>query len=203
MATNGALRNFLAFNYSGNFSLNATHDANVYPETNVTALDTDSALNYYLTSGIPSSNISLGIPLFGKSFENTAGLAQPFNGVGPGGPQPLGNGSVAGEWLYNSLPRAGASTFYDDTAQASYTYDPSTLELISYDNQQAGTFKAQYAVTRALGGAIFLEARGDQPAYSNGSLIGTVRNGLANLATTLNNLNYPTSQYDNIRTGNP
>ena len=94
MATNGALRNFLAFNYSGNFSLNATHDANVYPETNVTALDTDSALNYYLTSGIPSSNISLGIPLFGKSFENTTGLAQPFTDVGPGGPQPLGNGSV-------------------------------------------------------------------------------------------------------------
>ena len=141
------------------------------------------------------------MPLFGKSFENTAGLAQPFDGVGPGGPQPLGNGSVPGEWLYNSLPRAGAQTLYDPIAQASYTYDPTTLELISYDNQQAGAFKAAYAVSRGLGGTIFLEARGDQPAYSNGSLISTVRQGLSVLANNINNLNYPTSQYANIRAG--
>lgn len=179
--------------------MNATHQANVYQRTNVTVLDTDSALNYYLSSGLQAANISLGLPLFGKSFENTTGLAQPFDGVGPGGPVLAGDVQQNGSWYYSSLPRAGATVFYDDIAKASYSYDPAALELISYDDPQSATFKAQYAVARGLKGTFFFEARGDRPAGSNDSLVGTTAVALGVPTNDTNNLFYPTSQYNNIR----
>ena len=133
------------------------------------------------------------------SFQNTTGLAQPFNGVGPGGPVVAGDVPQNGSFYYNLLPLSGATVFYDDIAKASYSYDPDALELITYDDAQSATFKAQYAVARGLAGTFFFEARGDRPAGSNDSLVGTASVALGALNNDTNNLFYPTSQYGNIR----
>ena len=174
----------------------------MYREEGITALDSDSAVNRYLAAGIPASNLSLGVPLYGRSFENTNGLGQPFNGVGPGGPRPGGGTPEAGVWLYNQLPRANATRRYDAVAQAAYTYDGGSRELISHDDNRSVSFKAGYVAARGLAGAFFFEARGDRDAGSGGSLIAAARNAFAlRLDNSTNLLRYPTSQYDNIRSG--
>ena len=70
--------------------------------------------------------------------------------MGPGGPRPGGGTPEPGVWLYNQLPRAGATRLYDAVAQAAYTYDGATRELISHDDTRSATFKAGYVAARGL-----------------------------------------------------
>ena len=60
----------------------------------------------------------------------------------------------------------------------------------------------------SFGGAFFFEARGDGNGTVDGtgnstSLVTTMRANFGYLDRSPNNLDYPTSQYDNIRSGMP
>lgn len=202
-------RNLLAYDYSGAASAVATHQSNVFPggattyaASNVfasdviTYADTDTALQFYIGQGIAPAKIQLGIPMYGRSFENTAGLGQPFSGVGPGGVRTDGT-QGAGVWYYNQLPKAGADELYDDVAQAAYSYDGTAREFITYDDVASVEYKASYLRRLGLGGAFFFEARGDRTG--DGSLVTTMQQALGALDNSRNNLDYPTSQYSNIR----
>lgn len=194
-------RNLLAYDYSGNYSSRATHMSNVFAETGITSLDTNSAVTFYLGQGIKAEKLQLGLPLYGRTFENTSGLGQAFSGIGPGGPRPAGVTQTRGVWYYYQLPKAGATVLYDATAQAAYTYDAAAREFATYDNVESTIYKAEYAEARGLGGTFFFEARGDGAGSS--SLVTTMRRNFGYLDRSPNNLRYPTSQYDNIRSGMP
>jgi chitinase len=62
------------------------------------------------------------IPLYGRAFEETAGLQQPFTGVGTGTWGP-------GVYDYKALPFAGATVTEDTKTGSSYSYDPTKKEL--------------------------------------------------------------------------
>ncbi|KAI0136516.1 chitinase 1 precursor [Xylariales sp. AK1849] len=187
--------NLMAYDYAGSRDSTTGHQSNLFKNDELpasTKYSTEDAVQYYESQGIASTKIVLGIPLYGRSFEATLGLGAPYNGVGTGGSQP-------GIWLYNSLPRQGAVENWDDVAKASWSYDSGTEELISYDTIKSSTVKAEYVLSRSLGGAFFWEASGDRSGDQ--SLINTVSQSLRWLDQTPNNLRYPTSQYDNIREG--
>lgn len=193
-------RNLLAYDYSGNYSTVATHQSNVFMNDHITDVATDNAVTYYLGQGMTPRKLQLGIPLYGRAFENTSGLGQPFHGIGPGGVQTSGK-YEAGVYYNNQLPRAGATQLYDSIAQAAYSYDNATREFITYEDEQSVDYKALYLQRRGLGGAFFFEARGDRTGA--GSRVVEMGEALGSLDTARNNLNYPTSQYANIRDGNP
>lgn len=105
-----------------------------------------------------------------------------------------------------------------DHTIASYSYDLAIKMLISYDTPRSTKQKVHYITSRGLGGVIWWESSGDKPG--NTSLISTVRSPLsleASLLTTAqaakalrqtgcleqsaNILNYPISQYENLREG--
>ena len=98
-------------------------------------------------------------------------------------------------------PRPGASVLYDSQADASYSYDSASKELVTYDDVASATKKAQYLLTKGLGGAFFWEASGDK--NGSDSLVGTLKTQMGRLDQTQNLLSYPLSQYDNIRSGSP
>lgn len=56
------------------------NQANLYggARTNVS---TDKAVKDYVSRGATISKINMGIPLYGRAFEETAGLGQSYNGV--------------------------------------------------------------------------------------------------------------------------
>lgn len=189
--------NLMAYDYAGSWDTVSGHQANLYynaANPNSTPFNTDQAVTAYVANGVPADKIVMGLPLYGRSFEETAGLGQPFNGIGAGTLQ-------AGVWLYKDLPRAGATELYDDVAKASYSYDSSTEELISYDDVNSAVTKSQYLMSKGLGGAVFWEASGDQTG--SGSLVGTLAAHMGSLDSTQNLLSYPDSQYDNIKAGMP
>ncbi|CAN8105224.1 unnamed protein product [Discula destructiva] len=186
------------YDYTGSWDAMTGHQANLYPNPSnplATKLSTDAAVSDFIAAGVPASQIILGMPTYGRSFENTMGLGKAFTGVG--------NGTWdAGVWDYKALPRAGAQVYMDDVAGASYTYDATSQELISYETADMVTRKVSYLLDKGLGGCMFWEASGDR--HDSQSLILASYNalgGAACLQSTQNLLSYPASQYSNIGSG--
>lgn len=185
--------NLMAYDYAGSWSNFSGHDANLYASPrnpDATPFNTNDAINAYIQGGIPPSKLVLGMPIYGRSFQKTDGIGKPYSGVGSGSWE-------NGLWDYKVLPKAGASVQYDDVAKGYFSYDPSTKELISFDTPAMIKEKVTYLNTKGMGGSMFWEASADRKGSD--SLIGTSVSCLGSLDSTPNLLDYPDSQYDNIK----
>lgn len=187
-----------ADDYAGSWDTTSGHQANLYPNTinpTATKFSTDDAITAYLAAGVPSAQIILGMPAYGRSFEATTGIGEPYTGVGTGTWE-------AGVWDYKALPHAGAEIIMDNVSMATYSYDASSQELISYDTADMVSQKVEYLLGKGLGGSMFWEASGDR--NDSQSLMLTSYNALggsAGLDSTQNLLSYPNSVYANIASG--
>ncbi|RHY10171.1 hypothetical protein DYB25_010845, partial [Aphanomyces astaci] len=112
-----------------------------------------------------------------------------------------------GVWDYKVLPHPGATEIYDEKLGATYSYDPTSKIFTSYEGPKSLAQKLDYIKQYNLGGTMFcvqhVRPSADAKSDSPRSLITQVYNtfGRANMAFEDNNLNYPTSQYANIRAG--
>ena len=189
--------NLMAFDYTGSFTKFSGHQSNLYASNstpNATPFSTDKAIKDYIAAGVTASKIQLGIPLYGRSFENTAGLGKSFSGVGQGEWE-------RGAWDYKVLPKASAKITMDKEAWAAYSYDTTSQELITYDTVDTVKRKAEYIAQNGLGGGMFWEASGDKTGEE--SLIENLVSHLGNLDQSQNLLNYPLSKYANLKAGMP
>ncbi|KAL9109359.1 MAG: hypothetical protein Q9227_005989 [Pyrenula ochraceoflavens] len=192
------LFNLMAYDYDGSFGTTSGHQANLYPSTSnpaSTPFNTDQAITYYLSHGVPASKLTLGMPIYGRSFDQTSGLGQPYTGVGTGSWE-------AGVWDYKVLPQSGATEYYDSEAGASYSYDSAAKTLISYDNAESVGKKVSYLTGKGLAGAMFWELSGDYDDDQR-SLTQIVWNQLGAMDSTQNTVSYPGSQYANMVAGMP
>ncbi|KAH9109229.1 hypothetical protein AeMF1_015665, partial [Aphanomyces euteiches] len=165
--------NIMNYDFSGSFSNYTDHHANLYLDPNHPPGDkfsTHRAVQDYINGGCPSEKIVFGIPAYGHSD-------------------------------YKVLPQAGATEYYDEKVGATYSYDPVAKTFISYEGPKSLAQKLDYIKKYNLGGTMFWVADADLPSTNPRSLITQVYNyfGKENMAFYDNNLNYPTSQYDNIR----
>lgn len=189
--------NLMAYDFAGSWDTVSGHQANIYPSTSnsaATPFSANKAIQDYIAAGVPSNKIVLGMPLYGRSFEQTAGPGTPYSGVGSGSWQ-------NGVWDYKVLPLAGATEYEDSTILASWSYNAATQEMISYDTPGNAALKLNYVKSQNLGGTMFWESSSDR--NGTGSLIALAAQTLGNLDPTPNELNYPLSVYDNLRNGMP
>ncbi|KAK3688673.1 glycoside hydrolase superfamily [Podospora appendiculata] len=187
--------NLMAYDYAGSWDNKTGHQANLYPNPSApitTPFSTDRAVKDYIAAGVPASKIVLGMPIYGRGFDQTAGLGAAYAGVGVGSWE-------TGIWDYKALPKAGATVIYDAVAGATYSYDAAARELITFDTADMVARKVAYVKSMGLGGSMFWEASADRT--DNGSLIATSYSTLGALEQSVNQLGYPASQYANIVAG--
>ncbi|KAH0182934.1 hypothetical protein KCV03_g10064, partial [Aureobasidium melanogenum] len=78
--------NLMAYDFTGSWTTETGHKANLYlseQSPTSTPFNTEAAVEYYVTTaGIAANKINLGMPLYGRTFGNTAGPGSPYKGVG-------------------------------------------------------------------------------------------------------------------------
>ncbi|KAJ6567740.1 glycosyl hydrolases family 18-domain-containing protein [Mycena vulgaris] len=181
--------NLMAYDYAGSWLTFADNQANLYGGTR-TGVNTDAAIKHFVSSGATASKITMGIPLYGRAFEQTAGLGQSYNGIGPGTTE-------VGIYSYKALPRAGAQIVQNTTDVTSYSYDSSSKELVSYDTPAIVKLKTQYINSNGLAGSMFWELSTDKLGAD--SLISVSAGGLGPLDQIKNHISFPNSKWDNIK----
>ena len=162
------LWNLMAYDYAGSWDTITGHQANLYPSTSnpeSTPNPPQAALTYYKSQGIVSSKIALGMPLYGRAFDNTTGMGQPYSGVGSGSWE-------NGVWDFKVLRQAGATVIVEQVAGGSYSEETANEIVISYDNLQMTGIKTNYIINQKLAGSMWWEASGDRTG--SGSLIAAV-----------------------------
>ncbi|QRV80966.1 chitinase [Ceratobasidium sp. AG-Ba] len=183
--------NLMAYDYSGPWSPVSDYLDNVYGGA-YSGVSTDASAKWYLENGASREKFVIGMPCYGRGFENTDGIFQTFNGSGPGTWQ-------AGLYDYKALPFPNATVYNDLQNISSYSYDPVKKELIAYDTPKIASLKAQWVVDNNFAGGLFWELSADKNGTD--SLVWNAATAMENLDNTLNHLNFPGSQFDNIRSG--
>lgn len=192
--------NLMAYDYAGSWDPTSGHQANLHGSLDnptSTPFSTDAAIDHYTRNGVAPSKIVLGMPIYGRAFENTDGPGRPYNGIGEGSWE-------NGIFDYKVLPLQGSQEIYDQATGSSYCYNPQTRKLVSYDTPQAARVKAGYVKQWGLGGGMWWESSGDKEGPD--SLIGIVVNefgGPQALQRKNNCVDYPQSKYDNLKNGFP
>jgi chitinase len=137
------------------------------------------------------------MPLYGRSFLATDGPGKPYSGVGEGSWE-------KGVWDYKALPRPGAQEQHDHSLAASWSYDASTKEMVTYDTKPIAQQKVSLIKDWQLGGAMWWESSADKAGSE--SLISTVYDGLrgcGKIEYRENEVDFPASKYDNLKAGFP
>lgn len=197
--------NLMAYDYAGSWDQTAGHQANLNPSADnptSTPFNTVQAVNHYIDQGgVPSEKVVLGMPIYGRAFQNTDGPGQPYSGIGQGTWE-------QGVYDYKALPLTGATEELDTNVGASWSYDSSARMMISYDTVALADIKAQYISDRGLGGGMWWETSADKGGKTankaDGSLIGAFVEdvgGVGALDQTENAIDYPDSQYNNLQNG--
>ncbi|KKA30845.1 hypothetical protein TD95_000735 [Thielaviopsis punctulata] len=190
--------NLMAYDYAGSWDAVAGHQSNLRRSNSTPACTpfcTESAVNYYRTHGVAKNKIVIGMPLYGRAFENTDGPGKPYNGVGDGSWE-------RGVYDFKALPLPGAQEHYDQECLASYSYDPAKRMMVTYDTTLVARLKAEWIMSSGLGGGMWWESSADKPGDQ--SLIANVVDvfgGPAHLHKKQNCITYPHTKYDNLRQG--
>lgn len=140
---------------------------------------TDFGVKCLLAQGVTPSKIIVGVAMYGRGWTGVSGYEDksiPFTGNATGPVKgtwqdgvvdyrEIANGLASGKWEYR----------YDAEAQAPYVFNPSTGDLITYDNPRSVIEKGKYVRNNKLGGLFAWEIDAD-----NGELLNAMNMGLGN-----------------------
>ncbi|KAE9363939.1 glycoside hydrolase family 18 protein [Stipitochalara longipes BDJ] len=193
---------FMAYDYAGSWDKTSGHQAALFFDSknpSAAPFITETAMDYYLNDGkIHPSKMNLGLPLYGRAFVNTDGPGKSFEGVGDGSHVDA-SGDGKGVWDYKDLPFPGAVVTDLSDIGASYSYDVDKKMMVSYDTPNIARQKAKWIKDRGLGGAMWWQVDADKKGDE--SLVATVIEELGILEKSKNHLNYPQSEYENVKNG--
>ena len=179
--------NYMAYDYTGYWSPVSGDQANLFPSTSIpesTPFNTAAVISY-ISQSISLKKTVLGMPLYGRAFNNTNGLGEQFSG--------------SRTYDFKDLPLSGCVEVNDASTSSSHCYG--SRQLISYDNLPVVDQKAAFIKTNGLGGAMFWESSMD--GTGDNSIIRHMAGAIGSnsgtgLDKTPNQLLYPDSPYNNI-----
>jgi chitinase len=134
----------------------------------------EEAADYYLSRGVPSTKLFIGVAFYSRGYSNTEGIGKSASG----GSSDLSwdKGSVD----YKNLPLPGATEYTDPISKAAYSYDPVKKIINTYDNPASVIEKCKIIYEKNLGGCIVWESSADAPYSHPRSLMRTLYENLTN-----------------------
>lgn len=177
--------NLMTYDYYGAWNDVLGHQTGLYPSANspIVGFSAHEAVQYLLNRGVPAGKISLGAAMYGRGWQNVSGVVggNPFSGNGGDG---ITGGWERGIMDYKKIeadymggPQASGSNGFtvgwDDTAKASFVWNPSTNTLISIDTKRSVREKGAYILQHQLGGIFAWEVDAD-----NGHILNAMHEGL-------------------------
>ncbi|WP_238917091.1 glycoside hydrolase family 18 protein [Clostridium sp. YIM B02555] len=130
-----------------------TYNANLCPTSSAygSGLSCDKSVNILINAGVPSAQINLGIPFFGRY--DTKYLSY-------------------GDLVNDYINKNGWTRYWDNQAKAAYLKNNSSF--ITYEDELSISYKTEYINLKGLGGAMFWEYNQDY----NGILLNRLWTGL-------------------------
>jgi len=165
----------MSYDYSGDWpsSEHAAHNAPLYCGPAVICdryLCVDRAYHNYIDSlQIPASQLVLGIPFYGRQFENKALYETP---------------KIGGEGIayYDVVSRIGNgwTRYWDDQSKVPYLIKESGTGFISYDDKESIELKVDYVKQHQLRGVMIWEITHDvDPKNNEQPLLNAIHEALA------------------------
>jgi chitinase len=186
--------NMMCYDFTGPWSKVADHHANLFSRT-AGDESVDSGIRELLAAGFPARKIVLGVPIYGRGFDNcTGGLGAPFSSA------TVGTWGDAGVLDYKALNLRNSSCLprLEPETYGTFCQDRENNRLVSYDSVTAVRRKVQYVQEMGLAGVMFWEASADIFTDPRDGLIAAAKAALPALDRLANNLCYPSSKYSNI-----
>ncbi len=160
--------NVMTYDFHGGWENQTGHNAAMYPtEGDPSEIaqtgNVNAAIEAYLDAGIPPAKVVMGLPFYGRGWQDVSATAN-------GRFQSASGAAANGTWepgifdykdLKNNFVGQGYTRYWDDDAMVPYLYNPSTGIWISYDDVESMTIKTQYIVSQGLGGAMYWELSSD------------------------------------------
>ncbi|MBR9726596.1 glycosyl hydrolase family 18 protein [Shewanella intestini] len=151
----------------------ALYGASWKPETENT---THNGVSYLLAQGVDPEKIVVGAAMYGRGWSGVSGYENnnPFTGTATGkikgtwedgvlDYRHIADAHMSGDWQYS----------YDEIAQAPYLFNPTTGDLITYDDPRSVKAKGAYVLANQLGGLFSWEIDAD-----NGDILNAMHEGL-------------------------
>ncbi|MEO8394375.1 MAG: glycoside hydrolase family 18 protein [Chloroflexota bacterium] len=153
--------NVMTYDMAGEWSAVTDFNAPLYAAGD--SISDDIAIRGLLELGIPAEKLVMGAPFYGRGWGGVGatknGLHQPYKNI-PAGTSEAGSYDyydIAANYI-GKYPR-----FWDDTAQSPWLYDKASGLVITYDDPESITKKAEYVRSMGLGGMMFWELSQDTP----------------------------------------
>ncbi|KAI9026486.1 chitinase [Phycomyces nitens] len=177
----------MAYDFSGDWDKTTGHQSALFDAP----LNVDQAVHHFISAGVPSHKLVLGLPVYGRGFLGTKGPGSSFTGL------PKGTWD-RGAYDYKDLPPPGSTEHFDEKKIASWSFNPTSKEYVTYDTPQVIERKCEYIQTKGLGGAMFWELSADYHGDHPRSLLNTVHRNLGAPNQEPNHIEFPQSRYENI-----
>ncbi len=135
----------------------------------------EAAADFFISQGVPSEKILIGVAMYSRGFSNTEGIGKPAQGGSSDFEFEVEKGIVP----FRMLPRPGATETIDPESKGAYSYDPVKKIVNTYDNPESVREKCRIVFEKKLAGVICWEISGDiRDANSDRSLVNTLYKNL-------------------------
>ncbi|WP_246029384.1 glycoside hydrolase family 18 protein [Pedobacter nototheniae] len=145
--------------YNGDF---AGHHTNLYNSKKYPAENyADKTFKEFVAAGVPPNKLVMGIAFYSRSFtlkeNSTKGLGDSILN------SRYGKGYT---FIKDSLiNQKGFTAYYDKEAKASYIYNPTSREYVTFDDEKSVKEKCKYVLKNNMGGVMFWEYDSDLNGY--------------------------------------
>ncbi|RXJ49941.1 glycoside hydrolase family 18 protein [Gelidibacter gilvus] len=146
--------NVMGYDFYQGWMFQTGHHANLHPSDKEKYGGNSGveSIDRHIEAGVPVEKLVLGIPFYGRQWEKVAPTEVPLYASANQG------GYIISYWeILEKLKSGKHEKMYDESAKASYLWNPTDNIFISYDTPKEIKLKAEYIKEKGLGGVMFWE----------------------------------------------